>query len=244
MADIPQYPMMFSADQWLNKFSPFSGRSIPFPATYLGPPTDAHGNPIQSYLDTQAAHDAWAAANPAPQAAPVTLNTNPTNPDLQRQRTVGMQPSQLFGGNAAAAATSSYPSLAPMDTLQRANALGGLQPSGQPYPTRPGSNFGTDALLNRQFAAFGSGPMPSQQAAPVAAAPTNPYDMNQAYLNALANPGKVQTPGATVAQAPAPSNQSGVLQQFLANWNKGGGQTKGAGNYDNRGFFDALKGMV
>jgi hypothetical protein len=214
MADIPQYPMMFSADQWLNKFSPFSGKPIPFPAQYRGTPTDAHGNPIQSYLDTQAKHDAWQAPAAPQQAAPVTLNT------------------------------SSYPSLATMDTLQRANALGGLQPSGQPYPTRPGSNFGTDALLNRQFAAFGSGPMQSQQAAPVAAAPANPYDMNQAYLDALANPGHVTTPGANVPQSAPPSNQSGVLQQFLANWQKGGGQTKGAGNYDNSAFFKSLQGQV
>ena len=42
-------------------------------------------------------------------------------------------------------------------------------------------------------------------------------------------------------QSAPPSNQSGVLQQFLANWNKGGGQTQGAGNYNNSGFFNALQ---
>ena len=87
--------------------------------------------------------------------------------------------------------------------------------------------------------------MPKQggasQAAPQAAAPQNPYDMNRAYLTALANPGHVTTPGATVAQAAPPSNQSGVLQQFLANW---GGNSKGAGNYDNSGFINSLRGMV
>lgn len=83
-----------------------------------------------------------------------------------------------------------------------------------------------------------------QPAAAPAPQPQNPYDMNQAYLDALANPGKVTTPGATVAQSAPPSNQSGVLNQFLANWNKGGQQTQGAGNYNNRGFFDALQGQV
>lgn len=233
-SDIPQYPFMFSPDQWLNKFSPLSGQPIPFPAQYRGTPTDALGRPIQSYVDAQAAHDAWAPPpTAATQASPVTLNSNPMN------SSVGMQPSQLFGGNQAA-----YPSLAPMNSLQRTNALAGLQPSGQPYAARPGGTFGQDAAFNRQFAAFGSGPMQPQQAAPVAAAPTNPIDMNQAYLDALANPGKVTTPGATVPQAPTPSNQSGVLQQFLANWKQGGGQTQGAGNYNNRGFFDALRGQV
>ena len=77
-----------------------------------------------------------------------------------------------------------------------------------------------------------------------AAAQTNPYDMGQAYLTALSNPGKVTTPGATVPQAAPPSANSGVLNQFLANWQGGGGQTQGAGNYNNSGFFNALKGMV
>ena len=83
----------------------------------------------------------------------------------------------------------------------------------------------------------------SQSQAP-AAAPQNPVNMSQAYLNALANPGKVTTPGATVPQANLPSNQSGVLQQFLANWQNSGGNTKGAGNYDNSGFYKALQGSV
>jgi len=217
MADsnIQPYPLQFDSSQWLNKFSPLSGQSIPFPAQYRGTPTDAHGRPIQSYLDAQAAHDAWSAP-PATQAPPVTLNTSP------------------------------YPSLATMNSLQRTNALAGLQPSGQAYPTSSGGTFGADALLNRQFAAFGSGTPAQSTAAPqaAAAAPTNPIDMNQAYLDALSNPGHVTTPGANVPQSPLPSNQSGVLQQFLANWQKGGGQTRGAGNYDNSGFFKALQGQV
>ena len=41
-------------------------------------PTDAHGNPIQSFTDAQAQHDAWNAANPAPAATPgTTLNSTP-----------------------------------------------------------------------------------------------------------------------------------------------------------------------
>ena len=68
--------------------------------------------------------------------------------------------------------------------------------------------------------------------------------MGQAYLQALQNPGHVSTPGANVPQAAPPSNQSGVLQQFLSNWQNGGGNTQGAGNYNNAGMFNALKGMV
>src|SRR4029077_2145522 len=123
MADsgIKPYPLMFDPSQWANKFSPFPDKPIPFPASYVGTPTDALGRPIQSYLDAQAAHDAWSAPPAPAQAPPVTLNTSP------------------------------YPSLAPMNALQRTNALAGLQPSGQPYSTTPGGSFGADALLNRQF---------------------------------------------------------------------------------------------
>jgi hypothetical protein len=76
-----------------------------------------------------------------------------------------------------------------------------------------------------------------QQAAAPAAAPTNPIDMRQAYLDALSNPGKVTTPGATVPQA-APLGQPSVLNSFLAAHPSGGGA--GAGNYNNTGFFDTL----
>jgi hypothetical protein len=75
---------------------------------------------------------------------------------------------------------------------------------------------------------------PQAQSAP---APTNPIDMRQAYLDALSNPGKVTTPGATVPQA-QPLGSPSVLNAFLAA-NPGGGGA-GAGNYNNSGFFDTL----
>jgi hypothetical protein len=65
--------------------------------------------------------------------------------------------------------------------------------------------------------------------------------MNAAYLQALANPGKVTTPGATVAQSAPPSGQSGVLQQFLQNWKPGNNP---AGNYNPSLFPNALRGQV
>ena len=43
----------------------YQGKPLPLPGFY-GTPTDAQGNPIQSYLDAQSQHDAWNAANPAP----------------------------------------------------------------------------------------------------------------------------------------------------------------------------------
>lgn len=77
-----------------------------------------------------------------------------------------------------------------------------------------------------------------QQAAPQAA-PAGP-NMSQAYLQALANPGPVTTPGATVPQSPtAYQPGSGVLQQFLANWRP---QASGPGSGFTQGFYNALKG--
>ncbi len=65
------------------------------------------------------------------------------------------------------------------------------------------------------------------------AAATPGVDMNQAYLDALANPGKVTTPGGYDHSSDTPS----VLSAFL-DTNKSGGT--GAGGYSNQGFFDTL----
>ena len=156
---------------------------------------------------------------------------------------------------ATAAAGAAPPAMAPATSLnsnpltQAASPSGlnsmGLNPAayamgqGGPSAMNPSGN----AAL---FAANWGGFMPTTPTTPApaaaaAATPTNPYDMNQAYLTALSNPGHVTTPGATVPQAAPPSAQSGVLQQFLQNW---GGNSKGAGNYDNSGFINSLRGMV
>ena len=58
-----------------NPYLEYTGQ-IPM-AGYRGTPTDAQGNPIQSYLDAQSQHDAWNAANPAPGAQGTTLNSTP-----------------------------------------------------------------------------------------------------------------------------------------------------------------------
>ena len=76
-----------------------------------------------------------------------------------------------------------------------------------------------------------------QQSAP--ATPQNPIDMRQAYLDALSNPGKVTTPGASVPQA-SPLGSPSVMNSFLAANPGGGGAGAGAGGYNNSGFFNTL----
>jgi hypothetical protein len=258
------YPFMFDPSQFSNKYSPFAGMSLnPFMGQYNGGstgPTDAHGNPIGSYQDTQKQHDAWAAAHPAQMAAPVTLNSNA---GLEAQ-----------GSQARAMQDAGYGDWAMLDPMMAQSsrpgatagagsvgATSGWNPnnSASIYPTSAGGQAGAPYRTANLAASYdargnllddGRGHMvypqqpPQQQATPQAAAPQNPYDMGQAYLQALQSPGHVTTPGATVPQASAPTGQSGVLQQFLSNWQQGGGNTQGAGNYNNAGMFNALKGMV
>ena len=241
--DIPGYPYMFDPSQMSNKYSPYAGVSIPW-GSYNGGstgPTDAHGNPIQSYQTAQTAHDAWAAANPAQMAPSTSLNSNPSLPPK--------------GSQARAMYDAGYGDWSQLDPSMGRSSINGANNSGgygagisgggfQPATMSDGMPAGqTNLGRGVTGTSWQRSPMMGQQvqAAPQTQSPQNPYDMNAAYLQALSNPGHVTTPGATVAQSAPPSNQSGVLQQFLANW---GGNSKGAGNYDNSGFINSLRGMV
>ena len=86
-----------------------------------------------------------------------------------------------------------------------------------------------------------SGPAPT--AAPAAAAPANgpaPFDARQAYLDKLANPGPPTRVGAAVP-ASTPLGTPSVLNAFMAA--HPGGGAKGAGGYDNSGFFSTLSNL-
>lgn len=172
----------------------YKDKPLPLPGFY-GTPTDAQGNPIQSFLDAQSQHDAWNAANPAP-AQGTTLNSTP-QPGVIPFQHATMSDGMPYG--------------------QTSLGRGVTGPSWQ------GPGGGT----------------PQQQQAPQQSAPAaqqNPVDMRQAYLDALSNPGKVTTPGATVPQA-SPLGSPSVMNSFLAA-NPGGGA--GAGGYNNSGFFNTL----
>ena len=198
MADDQQNPFTMAGMMAMmqpNKYiSPaYKDKPLPLPGFY-GTPTDAQGNPIQSFLDAQSQHDAWNAANPAP-AQGTTLNSTP------------------------------QPGVIP---FQHAT-----MPDGMPYGQ---TNLGRGVTGTSWQGPGGGAPQQApQQSAP--AAPQNPIDMRQAYLDALSNPGKVTTPGATVPQA-SPLGSPSVMNSFLAA-NPGGGGA-GAGGYNNSGFFNTL----
>jgi hypothetical protein len=212
-SDIQPYPLQFDPSQWANKYSAFAGQKLPSLAAYAGTPTDAHGNPISSYQ----AFLAQQAATP-PMAPPTMLNSSPVSGGMSGGAYGDWR--TLVGGGAGAS---------PQANQYAYNVgLGGVGPAGS---LNPGSAAGQAWL--RQAGA--------QQATPQAP-PTQAPDMGQAYLAALSNPGKIATPGATIPQSAPPSANSGVLQQFLQNWQNKGSPTTGAGNYNNQGFFAGLQG--
>ena len=227
--NIQPYPYMFDPSQFANPYTSWNKMALPFMGQMAAnTPTDAHGNPIASYGQAQAAHDAWAAANPAP-AQGTTLNSNP-NQGLEAQGTAARAMQDMGYGD--------WAMLEP-DLAQSNNPNQKPGPGSVGYQEANYDKTGPQMMTlgqNGLTPANGSGGQQTQQ--------TNPIDMSHAYLQALANPGKVTTPGATVPQAAPPSNQSGVLQQFLQNWQQGGGNTQGAGNYNNAGFYKALQGQV
>ena len=213
MADNSQnlaYPLQFDPSQWANPYTAYNKMALPFMGQYAGTPTDAHGNPIQSYQDAAAA----AAAAPAPTLG-TTLNSSPSS---------GAQ----------------FPTGSPLDQMQKSGASPAQMQAAfsQMSPTINGQTNPNYAPSMMAMMGIGGGGGAAAQ--PAAAQPAAP-DMNAAYLAALANPGHVSTPGATVPQSAPPSAQSGVLQQFLSNWKPGNSP---AGNYNPNLFPDALRGQV
>jgi hypothetical protein len=289
-ANLP-YPLQFDPSQWKNPYSRWAGVALPFSSTEVGPsglygdqvPTDAMGNPIQSYVDAnntaQANYQAQLAAYNAGGGGAATPGTtlNSTGGSAAagggapQAQTSGSWPGQAQG----AAAPGSLMATPAMQELManyqaspegkamannpNAALMGYIQSQDQniqAYPQGGSSGFGSGnsgPLSAAQRDMMTNNAMTLQQlqaqgaAAPAASGrgpPPSPPNMTQAYLSALQRPGKVITPGATVAAAPPPSNQSNVLQQFLADWQGGGGKTTGAGNYNNKGFFGGLVGNV
>ena len=128
--------------------------------------------------------------------------------------------------NSTPQGTPTSPIRTALPVMSQAGGNGGMTPNWQP------SNY---AATGQNYTI-----MPPQQSAPQQSAPAaqqNPIDMRQAYLDALSNPGKVTTPGATVSQA-SPLGSPSVMNSFLAA-NPGGGGA-GAGGYNNSGFFNTL----
>ena len=74
----PQNPnALFSPDQWLNQFSNFNSKAIPWPSSYVGWPTDAMGNPIGGGPVRQRRAAAAAPAAAGSSTPGTTINSTP-----------------------------------------------------------------------------------------------------------------------------------------------------------------------
>lgn len=232
-----------------NPYLTYQG-AIPM-AGFMGAPTDASGNPIQSYQAAQAAHDAW---QPPAQPPGTTLNTSgavasTANPFAgvnipQGQNTAVAQPR---GG----LTPDQWQALSPQQRSAASNAMAtyssglGMMPSGNNFVASGSNPSGSNPQASTALALMNMGgqnfnQMASQSQAAPAASPTNPIDMRQAYLTALSNPGKVTTPGAQVQPGTTPTGapQPSVLQAFLSQHPSGGTQIPGG--YGNQSFFNTL----
>ena len=213
----PQNPdALFSPDQWLNQFSNFNNSALPWPSSYAGTPTDAMGNPIQSAVDANNASQAQyqqqlAAYNQQKASTPgTTLNSTPSQ-GFQQGVPNTLNPS----GNAM---------------------MGQLEWGGLPGTT----NHQTAGayLQGLQANPFSGAQQPQQQAA-APSAPTPPNNW-QSTIAALANPGKVTTPGATVPATASTQPGPGALQAFLQSYKPA---QSGPGSGFQKGFGNTLKGM-
>lgn len=224
-----------------NPYLQYTGQ-IPM-AGYRGAPTDAAGNPIASFTQAQQQHDAWNAANPAQPPGTTLNNTNPFA-GVQIPQGMNTQVAQPRGGldfQQWNALTPQQRSAAqgPLDQYRAGNSSAmTLGPNGTGATSPMGLELMNDA--GSRWNQMVSQPSPAAASAP--AAPTNPIDMRQAYLDALSNPGKVTTPGAQMLPGTSPTgpqSQPSVLSQFLSN----NQPSTGGGGYSNQPFFQTLNAL-
>lgn len=219
MASVPTFSPNpysdFEPSQWSNPYSSFQNSGIPFPASYVGWPTDSMGNPIQ-----------------APPG--MTLNQTPSQPPAQ---TAAQMPNAQWGINNAMLAgqygnpRSGVPVDSVLTQMQNNNAAYGIGGQGQ-GPIEA-------ARLAQIKMAQGQSPG-AQQAAQGAGAASPSGLTSQQYLSLLAHPNPVVTPGATVPQAASSAQPGpGMLQQFLANYKPG---ATGPGSGFTNSFYKALGG--
>ena len=263
-ANLP-YPLQFDPSQWKNPYTKWAGQALPFygaspsPAGEFGGtvPTDAMGNPIQSYTDAASAAQTdynaqMAAYQKAIAAGAGTPGTTLNNTggsaggtfNYAAMGSAGAPLQELMGNYQAAQAKLSPQQLYDQAQTRQMDTSNAQNIANLNMNRTAGGGFGAGNNVINTGPSYASSMQGGGVAGPpLPAPPQAPQqpDMTAAYIKALQNPGHITTPGATVAQSAPPSQQSNVLQNFLANWN---GNTKGAGNYDNSGFFGGLVGNV
>jgi len=232
-------PTMFDPTQASNQFSNYNNAALPWPPSYNtgagGPVNAATGQPIQSFQNWQQANPGGMNINATP-AQPQASAAAPSNPFAnvqipQGQNTAVAQP---FGG----LGRQQWQALTPQQRLDASGPLGqyasgiAAMPS-DPFVASHNNPSGRGMMVNVGGLGFNQmGGQGAPQAAPQANAPPNNW---QAAINALANPGNVQTMGANVPMVTGYQPSGGVNQAFL--------NQAGAGQGMNQGFLSALRAI-
>lgn len=231
----------------------YAGKPLKLPGFYTGsagdmPPTDASGKPIQSFVDANNAAQSTFNQNQTPPAGTTTLNATGQQPAGGGSSLMNTPAMQQLSANYQAAQAAKSPQQLQTDAqndqmrqqmLQQQATMSQVQAGNGGFGNMPGGAFNSGSYMPTQLPA-------APAAAPAAGGATPPSspDMRQAYLDALAAPqgigGHVPISGAAVP-ASNPLGTPSVLNAFMAAHPSGG--AKGAGNYDNSGFFSTLSNL-
>jgi hypothetical protein len=211
-------PYMFEPSQLSNQFSNYNDQAMPWPPTYNtgagGPVNAATGQPIQSFQQ-------WQQQNPGG----MSLNATPAAPAAPQQQAT-QNPSATDYSTSNPALANWYKGHPPGSQM----TAGGQLPSGQNYGSAVPVNVPPTMMPGIYGQAQAAAPQ--QAVGPQASGAPNNW---QAAINALANPGKVTTPGATVPLQSGTQPAGGVNQAWL--------QGIGSGQGMNQNFVNALRGI-
>jgi hypothetical protein len=226
-------PTMFDPTQASNQFSQFNNAALPWPPTYNGVPTNAMGQPIQSFLN-------WQQQNPGG----TTINNTPAMPpQAQAPQLMDAASFQRLGQQAMQQAAINPQTGMAADPTAFAQAqyyrqmAGSMQPQAVSGPSGSGmgySQVGMTHPATTQWWNPSSAPGAATQAAAGGGAGGAPNNW-QAAINALANPGNPVTPGANVPLQTGSQPSGGVNQAFLQ-------QAQGRPGM-NQGFLSALSAI-
>jgi hypothetical protein len=232
---------LFDPTQWSNQFSNYNNQALPWPSQYVGTPSNAMGQPIQPPMGTTLNSQPAAAA---PAAAAQSSSSPFANVQIPRGQNTAL--AQPFGGLDksqwdALTPQQRGPAQAAMQNYQAGLSMAPSDPFVASHNNPSGFNpqsAGAGAMMANGINGWNQMLSQPQAAAPPAAAPQgqNTMGLNSA-LSMLANPGHVDTPGATVPQSSAYQPQNSVLQQFLQNWQPA---QSGPGSGFQQGFARAL----
>ena len=262
------YPLQFDPSQMKNPYSKWAGIPLaPDEMATIGPsgefggtaPTNALGQPIQSYTDAASAaaqqyqqqmaqYQKDLAAYNAGQGTQINNTGGSAGAsgtfDYAKMGPAGSAIQQLMGNYQAAQAKLSPQQLYDQQQTRAMDTSNAQNIANLNMNRTAGGGFGAGNNVINTGPSYASSMQGGGVAGPSLPAPPTPPsqpNMTQAYLAALQNPGHVTSPGANVPEAPPPSQQSNVLQNFVANWKPG---TNVAGNYNNQSIIDAMRGNV